>query len=103
LTWQPDVESGRVSRATLAACVADLRQKLGLALEVSICPHAAGPPACWCRKPLPGLGVELILRHELDAARCAYVGGSPLDRSFAARLGFEYHDQAAFFAPDFDP
>jgi aryl-alcohol dehydrogenase-like predicted oxidoreductase len=103
LTWQPDVESGRVPRATLAACVAELHRQLGLALEVSICPHAAGPPACWCRKPLPGLGVELILKHRLDAARCLYVGGSPLDRAFAARLGFEYHEQSAFFAPFVGP
>ncbi|HEY8231541.1 MAG TPA: aldo/keto reductase [Vicinamibacteria bacterium] len=103
LTWQPDVESGRVSRTTLAACVAVLRQKLGLALEVSFCPHAAGPPACWCRKPLPGLGVELILKHRLDPALCLYVGGSALDRGFAARLGFDYRDQSAFFAPDFVP
>ena len=54
---------------------------------------------CWCRKPLPGLGVALIVRHRLDAARCLCVGSGSLDRTFAERLGFAYHDQAGFFVP----
>ena len=38
------------------------------------CPHAAGPPQCWCRKPLPGLGVSLTHRQHLDPTACIYVG-----------------------------
>jgi histidinol phosphatase-like enzyme len=98
LSWQPAIAAGQMSRAAVAACAEALGLKLGLALEVSCCPHAAGPPVCWCRKPLPGLGVELILKHRLDPARCLYVGGTSLDRTFAARLGFEHRDPQAFFA-----
>jgi hypothetical protein len=53
---------------------------------------------CWCRKPLPGLGVELVLRHRLEAVRCLYVGSGSLDRTFAERLGFAYRDQAELFS-----
>ena len=54
----------------------------------SFCPHGEGPPACWCRKPLPGLGVLLVERHRLDPARCLYVGDGAADDAFARALGF---------------
>ena len=41
----------------------------GVQLEVLYCPHPAGPPICWCRKPLPGLGVAAVARHRIDVAR----------------------------------
>jgi aryl-alcohol dehydrogenase-like predicted oxidoreductase/histidinol phosphatase-like enzyme len=97
LSWRPDVAEGRTSHATVAACVAELRRELELPMEVSYCAHAAGPPVCWCRKPLPGLGVELIEKHRLDPAGCLYVGASSLDRSFAARLGFVYREADELF------
>ena len=50
---------------------------------------------CWCRKPLPGLGVELVVNHRLDAARSLFVGRSRLDQTFAERVGFAYRDAAA--------
>lgn len=101
LTWQPEIEAGERTRRSLESCLDELRPRLDLPLEVSFCPHGPGPPACWCRKPLPGLGVELVMRHRLDPARCLYVGSGGLDRTYAARLGFSYCDQAQFFrAPD---
>lgn len=57
--------------------------------------HAAGPPRCWCRKPLPGLGVVLIDRHRLDPPQCIYVGTGTLDPGFARRLGFQYRSRDA--------
>ena len=64
------------------------------------CPHGAGPPTCWCRKPLPGLGVVFIQRHKLDASQCVYVGAGPQDPGFARRLGFQYREADDFFGPD---
>jgi histidinol phosphatase-like enzyme len=75
-----------------------MRELLGVAIEVEYCPHGAGPPTCWCRKPLPGLGVLFIQRHKLDASRCIYVGAGPQDPGFARRLGFQYREAADFFA-----
>ena len=69
-------------------------------MEVEYCPaRRAGPPRCWCRKPLPGLGVLLIHRYWLDPAACkSYVGGSAQDPGFARRLGFTFRSADDFLA-----
>jgi histidinol phosphatase-like enzyme len=74
-----------------------MNDRLGLAIEVEYCRHAAGPPQCWCRKPLPGLGVLLTHRHRLDPAGCLYVGDGPQDAVYAQRLGFVYRAARDFF------
>jgi histidinol phosphatase-like enzyme len=74
-----------------------MQEQLGVAIEVLYCPHAAGAPTCWCRKPLPGLGVVFIQRHRLDPSQCVYVGSGPQDLSFARRLGFQYRTATDFF------
>jgi diketogulonate reductase-like aldo/keto reductase len=55
--------------------------------EVAVCRHAAGPPQCWCRPPLPGLVLEFCRRHALDPARLTVVGTSPAHRTLANALG----------------
>jgi histidinol phosphatase-like enzyme len=96
-TWQPAIAEGVLSVATVEACIARARELLGVEIEVVFCPHGAGPPVCWCRKPLPGLGVALALRHHLDRARSVHVGRGPHDRGFAERIGFTYLDHAEVF------
>jgi hypothetical protein len=73
--------------ATVLAACERTRELLALDLELAFCPHGPGPPVCWCRKPLPGLGVLLIERHRLDPRRCLVVASSAADRGFAERLG----------------
>jgi aryl-alcohol dehydrogenase-like predicted oxidoreductase/predicted kinase len=51
-----------------------------------------GPPVCWCRRPLPGLGAVLAARHRLDLALCSYVGRDAADRAWARVLGLAYED-----------
>jgi histidinol phosphatase-like enzyme/predicted kinase len=97
LSWQPDVAEGKRTTAEVDAVFATMNDRLGLAIEVEYCPHGAGPPACWCRKPLPGLGVLLIHRHQLDPARCIYVGEGPQDAGYAQRLGLPYLSAREFF------
>jgi aryl-alcohol dehydrogenase-like predicted oxidoreductase/histidinol phosphatase-like enzyme len=97
VTWLPEIAEGTMSHADAAALFARLREGLGIDLGIEYCPHAAGPPVCWCRKPLPGLGVVLRERHELDPAQCIYVGGGSQDPGFARRLGFQYRNEAEFF------
>ncbi len=65
-------------------------------LDVAVCPHPAGPPVCWCRKPMPGLGLVLARRHDVDLARSVHVGPGAADRGFAARLGLRYVDTASW-------
>jgi aryl-alcohol dehydrogenase-like predicted oxidoreductase/histidinol phosphatase-like enzyme/predicted kinase len=90
LSWQPEIADGTRTAADVAAVFARMNALVGFPIDVEYCPHPAGPPSCWCRKPLPGLGVLLIQRHRLDPAQCVYVGGGAADPGFAQKLGFTY-------------
>jgi aryl-alcohol dehydrogenase-like predicted oxidoreductase/predicted kinase len=100
LGWQPGIAEERMTREDADAGYARMQEELGVAMETLYCPHGAGPPVCWCRKPLPGLGVVFVRRYQLDPSQCIYVGGSPQDPGFARRLGFQYRDAADFFGGD---
>ena len=91
-TWQPDRSAAEVD-----ALLERLRALLERPLDVVACRHPAGPPICWCRKPLPGLGALLAWRHRLDPAATLHVGARPTDRDFAARLGFAYVEAGVYF------
>jgi aryl-alcohol dehydrogenase-like predicted oxidoreductase/histidinol phosphatase-like enzyme/predicted kinase len=97
LSWQPEIAGGTRTAAVADAVFARMNALMGVEVDVEYCPHGAGPPRCWCRKPLPGLGVLLIRRHRLDAAASVYVGDGPHDPGFARRLGFEYRSAGDFF------
>ena len=99
LGWQPAIAEEAVTAEQVEAGYSRMRERLGVAMEVLYCPHGGGAPVCWCRKPLPGLGVVFIERYRLDPSQCIYVGGGPQDPGFARRLGFQYRDAAGFFAP----
>jgi len=85
--WRPGATAGE-----LAALAARLRELLGgaLAIDVVACTHPAGPPICWCRKPLPGLALALARTHDLDLAASVHLGRGPADRGFAVRAGMRY-------------
>ena len=88
LSWQPEIAAGSITAADAETALARSADRLGVTMDARFCPHPAGPPICWCRKPLPGLGVVMIHAHGLDASRCIYVGEGPQDPGFARRLGF---------------
>ena len=97
LAWRPEVADMTLTSDQVDAEFARLQESLGVSIDVLYCPHGAGPPVCWCRKPLPGLGVVFIERHRLDPAKCIYVGTGPQDPGFARRLGFQYREAHEFF------
>jgi len=97
LAWRPEIASGVATRPAVDACFARMRELLGVEIDVRYCPHGGGPPVCWCRKPLPGLGVEFVRRYALEPSKCVYVGSGPQDPGFARRLGMIYRDADAFF------
>lgn len=98
LAWHPELAAGHPTTAQVEAALARTGELLGVPIDALYCPHADGPPVCWCRKPLPGLGVALVLRHGLDPRRCVYVGQDASDQALARRLGFEYRTASEFFA-----
>ena len=99
LAWQPEIAGGVATAGDVEACFRRMCEELGVDLEIAYCPHPPGPPVCWCREPLPGLGVSFIRRHRLDPSQSIHVGRGPADRAFAERLGFRHVDHEAFFAP----
>lgn len=64
--------------------------------EYRECTHPAGPPVCWCRKPLPGLVLEAAMKHGIDLSQSIIVGDSAADRTMAARLGMRSIQPADF-------
>jgi aryl-alcohol dehydrogenase-like predicted oxidoreductase len=90
LSWRPEVGDDTGAALNVDESFARRRERLGIAMDVRYCPHAAGPPVCWCRKPLPGMAVAFIMQYRLDPAQCIYVGAGPQDPGFARRLGFTF-------------
>jgi histidinol-phosphate phosphatase family protein len=70
---------------------------LGMDIEYRFCPHQSAPISCYCRKPMPGIGVEFILKYKLNRKESIFVGDMTTDKTFAARAGFQYVDHADFF------
>jgi aryl-alcohol dehydrogenase-like predicted oxidoreductase/histidinol phosphatase-like enzyme/predicted kinase len=97
LSWQPEVARGTVTPEAVEAGYARTSALLGVEMDTVYCPHGEGPAVCWCRKPLPGLGVVLIERHHLDPTRCVYVGRESGDQTFARNLGFTYRSADEVF------
>ncbi|MBA3547354.1 MAG: HAD-IIIA family hydrolase [Nannocystis sp.] len=96
---QSGVASGTLSKADAEAAFARTVELLGLPVtEIAYCPHPAFPVGCFCRKPLPGLGVALIQRHRLAREHLIMVGDMDSDRDFARSLGVRYVDVDEFFA-----
>jgi histidinol phosphatase-like enzyme len=79
------------------ACFAALRDLVG-EVDVATCPHDAGPPTCWCRKPLPGSPIEFAMRRGVSLERSVVVGSSAADRTMATRVGGRFEPSAPFFA-----
>jgi aryl-alcohol dehydrogenase-like predicted oxidoreductase/predicted kinase len=75
---------------TLDACVARLSVAVAGPVESAVCPHAGGPPSCWCRPPLPGLLLAFARANDLEPSRCILVGASPAHRTLATTLGARY-------------
>jgi aryl-alcohol dehydrogenase-like predicted oxidoreductase/histidinol phosphatase-like enzyme/predicted kinase len=89
--WMPDATDP-------AAIIAAVRARIPALRAVARCTHPAGPPICWCRKPLPGMGLLLARDHDLDLAASTHLGASIADRTFATRLGLAFVDQLTSIA-----
>ena len=95
---QSGVAKGDLTAEDAAACFEETNKQLGVKIDFRFCPHKVPPISCYCRKPGPGMGVELIVKHNLDPRQCIYVGDLGTDKSFAGRCGFQFQEAEAFFA-----
>jgi HAD superfamily hydrolase (TIGR01662 family) len=96
---QSGIASGTLSKEAAEAAFARTIELLGLPVtEVAYCPHPAFPAGCFCRKPLPGMGVALIQKHQLGRDQLVMVGDMDSDQDFARALGARYVHADAFFA-----
>ncbi len=80
--WTPDAPR----RSRLDAARARWGDPL---LDVRTCSHPPGPARCWCRKPLPGMVVDLLLAHDLNPTQTVLVGGSA-EKTLAGRMGMAF-------------
>ena len=99
IAWRPEISEQRLTSEQVDSEFARLRECLSVPIDIQYCPHGGGPPVCWCRKPLPGIGVAFIRKYRLDPSQCIYVGDGSQDPGFARRLGFQYRDAGEFFSP----
>ena len=95
--WRPQAARNQVTRQDIEACFARMRELLGEAVDIACCPHEAGPPSCWCRKPIPGAVLEFAARRRVGLAQSKVVGVSPADRTMADRLGMQFEWSRDFF------
>ena len=90
--WRPQVARGSMTREDVEAEFAKTRANLGLDITFACCPHDAGPPVCWCRKPLPGSVLEFAIERSVALDRSVVIGRSASDRTMAQRLGVSFRD-----------
>jgi diketogulonate reductase-like aldo/keto reductase len=83
--WMPDGAG-----EALGPWVERLSAAISGPVEGAVCPHGAGPPACWCRPPLPGLLLAFARAHELEPSRSLLVGSGRAHRTLAETLGARY-------------
>ena len=95
---QSGVASGKLSPESADGAFQRTAELLGLPItEIAYCPHPAFPVGCFCRKPLPGMGVYLSRKYKLDSAQLVMVGDMDSDASFAESIGARYYDANDFF------
>lgn len=97
LSNQSGIAKGELSHDKAVELFDYTNQQLGLDIEYEFCPHQSAPISCYCRKPGVGYGVHFFLKHKLSRKDTIFVGDMTTDKTFAARCGFQYVDQAEFF------
>ena len=88
--WRPQIARGGTTAAAVEQEFATLRAALGGDLDCAYCPHDAGPPVCWCRKPIPGPLIEFAIRRNVALQRSLVVGTSAAERTMAERVGAQF-------------
>jgi len=96
---QSGVASGQLTSERADEVFARTVELLDLPVEeILYCPHPAFPVSCFCRKPMPGMGLLLMRKHALDPDQLVMVGDMESDEQFASNIGARYYHADAFFS-----
>ena len=85
--WRPQIARGETTLEEVTACFAALADQLAVPVDTACCPHDAGPPVCWCRKPIPGAAIDFAIRRGVALDRSVVFASSAADRTMAERIG----------------
>lgn len=91
------VAKGDFTLEEVHECFNNTHELLDVDFEYLVCPHPAYPQVCYCRKPMPGMGVVFIEKYKLDPSQCIMVGDMKTDNTFANRCGFQFIHASNFF------
>jgi HAD superfamily hydrolase (TIGR01662 family) len=94
---QSAIANGDLSMETARECFEETNKMLDLEIDYQFCPHPAYPQVCYCRKPMPGMGVYFIEKYKLSPQESIMIGDLKTDKTFAERCGFQYYNQERFF------
>jgi D-glycero-D-manno-heptose 1,7-bisphosphate phosphatase len=89
VTNQPDISTGRNSMATLDRMHEEMRRRLPID-EIKVCVHVDAD-RCDCRKPKPGMLLDVLHRYGTSAAEVPVVGDTLRDLQAADAAGCEPH------------
>jgi len=87
---QSGIHKGSLTLADAEHAFARTNRLLGHKIDVRFCPHRSNPLSCWCRKPMPGMGVRFVMDYKLDPKKVTMVGDMTSDKTFARRCGFKF-------------
>lgn len=94
---QSGVAKKEITLEQAIECFEYTNELLNIPVDYAFCPHSAFPQICYCRKPIPGMGVAFIEKYKLNPARCIMIGDLKTDRTFAERCGFRFQQIEEFF------
>ena len=93
--WRPQIARGEITHEAVKREFAALTDTLGGAIDFAYCPHDAGPPVCWCRKPIPGQLIEFAIRRNVALNQSRVIGTSAAARTMAERVGATFETELA--------
>jgi len=95
---QPRIARGEISAAEIRRRFGRVNEQLGRPFtDWRLCPHV-DEDGCYCRKPQPGMFLDLAAAYPVDLGRSIHVGDADKDREAADRTGIPvFHFASDFF------
>jgi len=94
---QSGVHSGHLTYDEADALCKYTLDQFEVPIGYTFCPHRP-MVSCYCRKPMPGVGVELIEKFKIDPNQTTMVGDMKSDETFSKRCGFNFEYAERFFS-----